>query len=495
MPSLLDHLRRLRNLLRRTLRPDRHSQIPSAEPDLKGDRAIEVGWIVARAGTVPARTLDVGSGVGVMAGYLSGMGHSVTCVDPFEAPWHLPTHRIAYVRGDVNTAEFPGLFDLITACSAVEHIGLGGRYGIDQDQVDGDLLALSRLSNLLAPGGRILLTIPVGQDAVINPHHRIYGAQRLSQLLDGFTIRAEAYWWKADGHRWEPCLREQALGVVGTKGFYALGFFELARPETIATPEPLADLTFMTSCKPFNGRDGENQNIALASWHSAGIEVVVAGDEANKAACAEDLIVVSSIRRAHDLQSAAPYLRSMVEAGLDHGTSPWLCLCNADIVVPSDFKTRLDRLIRRHGGDAIFTARRRDLHTHAPDLLKGMPLPSKEWSMHPPLGTDLFIASVPMWRKILAAMPDFAFGRVAWDNWMHCCMIRLGKPVDASWPLETYHLPHDYLIQSGESLSAASHTETPGDRHNRALFQTSAMRIGELGDVSVDGNWFIGESP
>lgn len=494
MSSLLDPLRHLRNSLKNRIRRAQDGRHSATEPDLKGDRAIEVGWILSRAGAVPSRVLEVGSGGGVMAGYLAGMGHSVICIDPFEAPWHLPTRRVAFVQGDVNTAEFPCKFELITACSSVEHIGLGGRYGIDHDQIDGDLSAISAFKKLLAPSGRILMTIPVGQDAVINPHHRIYGATRLPQLLSGLAICAEAYWWKADGAQWAPCLKEQALSVTGTKSFYALGLYELALAQTADAPEPVTGLTFMTSCKPFIGRDAENQNLALQSWRNAGVEVVIAGDEAAQAASTQDLTIVAQIRRAEDLQSAAPYLRSIVEAGLQMGTSPWLCLSNADIVIPEDFKARLDRLVRRHGSNAIFAARRRNLHVHRADLQERMPLPADEWSFYSPLGSDVFIASRPMWEKILAKMPDFVFGRVTWDNWMHCSMIRLGKPVDASWPLEAYHLPHDYQIQNGESLDVASHTQTPADRHNRALFQASEMRVGELGDVSVDGHWFTGES-
>jgi len=53
---------------------------------------------------------------------------------------------------------------------------------------DGDLDAMGILRELLAPGGRMILTIPVGRDQICGPYHRIYGEDRLPRLLDGFGV-------------------------------------------------------------------------------------------------------------------------------------------------------------------------------------------------------------------------------------------------------------------------------------------------------------------
>jgi hypothetical protein len=40
----------------------------------------------------------------------------------------------------------------------------------------------------------MLLTIPAGEDAVFAPLTRIYGSQRLPQLLKGYTVEKDIFW-------------------------------------------------------------------------------------------------------------------------------------------------------------------------------------------------------------------------------------------------------------------------------------------------------------
>jgi hypothetical protein len=459
MALKLDSLRRLRSSVASL---SRRGQQGRAAREFAGASAIAAGWILRRLGNVPLRVLQAG-GHGNWGDLIAGMGHSV--VD-CSSQGTFPTLRAAPAHA-ADLLDASCRFDAITACS------------IDPGHIDDG--AIRRHAKHLAPHGRILLAAVLSRPAEIG------------DLLNGPTLREESYWLRDEANQWLPCHPEQAKAAL-SNGVRLLGLFEYGTTQS-ELPAAVDALTFMTSCKPFRGVDKQNQNIALKSWADAGIDIVVAGDEANGADSSDTMTIVGNVRRAQALQTAAPFLRDIVAAGLQSGTAHWLGLINADIVVPRDTIARLDGLVRRHGSQAIFAVRRRNLHAHRPDLLGRMPLPCADWSFHSPLGSDIFIASRPMWQKILAAMPDFVFGRVTWDNWMHCCMIRVGKPVDASWPLEAYHLPHDYDIQRSESSDAQSHTDTPADRHNRALFQESAMRIGELGDVSVDGHWFIGEAP
>jgi len=129
-------------------------------------------------------------------------------------------------------------FDLIINCSTVEHVGLVGRYGVTESRPNGDLEAMARLRELMKPGGVMLLTIPVGQDAVFEPLCRVYGAQRLPQLLNGYTVEKEVFWVKDDQNRWVLCDKETALDFKALacswdpmENVYALGCFVLLRPE------------------------------------------------------------------------------------------------------------------------------------------------------------------------------------------------------------------------------------------------------------------------
>jgi SAM-dependent methyltransferase len=136
--------------------------------------------------------------------------------------------NVRFVRGDINEVDVPRRdFDVIIACSVLEHIGLGGRFD-SLDYRDGDLKAMKRLRQLLAPEGRLLVTVPVGVDAVVSPLHRIYGPKRLPRLLEPFCVAREEFWSKADGTHWQVCTREEALSTVGSARYYALGLFVLA---------------------------------------------------------------------------------------------------------------------------------------------------------------------------------------------------------------------------------------------------------------------------
>src|SRR5437763_231035 len=80
--------------------------------------------------------------------------------------------------------------------------GRGGRYR-GRDVVDGDLEAMSILGDALAPQGTMIMTVPVGQDLVCAPYHRIYGETRLPKLLAGCEIEEEQYWNKdTRARRW-----------------------------------------------------------------------------------------------------------------------------------------------------------------------------------------------------------------------------------------------------------------------------------------------------
>ena len=127
---------------------------------------------------------------------------------------------------------------MVINCSTVEHVGLIGRYDVAEDRPDGDLEAMALLRRLLKPGGRMVLTIPLGQDAVFAPLCRVYGAERLPRLLQGYEVEKESYWVKDEGNRWAPCDRRAACDFKASAGswdalqnIYALGGFVLRRPK------------------------------------------------------------------------------------------------------------------------------------------------------------------------------------------------------------------------------------------------------------------------
>jgi SAM-dependent methyltransferase len=197
---------------------------------LDGDRWVEWSFCMARLADGAGTTLDFGADIGFLSLAAAQRGHDVVALDR-EPPALSYTHpRVTHVRADVLDRPLADRrFDQIVNCSSVEHVGLAGRYG-SVEQPDGDLEAMGVLADLLAADGRMILTIPVGQDLVSPPLHRIYGEQRLPRLLERFTTQEEQYWHKdPDTRSWTQTDRATALRTQGSDAFYALGLFVLAR--------------------------------------------------------------------------------------------------------------------------------------------------------------------------------------------------------------------------------------------------------------------------
>jgi hypothetical protein len=228
-------------------------------PNLAGDRDIEWGFVFAHLETAlaylgaPGRFVDIldfGPGKSFI-GYVAALrGHRVTALDLDPAPRHYRHPNLRLLAGDILTLDDAalrpgtgaGAFDLVVNCSTIEHVGLAGRYTTARDTPDGDLLAMARLRCVMRPGGVMLLTIPVGQDAVFAPMCRVYGRDRLPRLLEGFTIVHEVFWCKParpDGgcdNIWSPTTRAAACAIETRAGdadplrnYYALGGFMLCK--------------------------------------------------------------------------------------------------------------------------------------------------------------------------------------------------------------------------------------------------------------------------
>jgi SAM-dependent methyltransferase len=197
-------------------------------PTLKGDRWVEWGFVLARIPDGSGSVLDFGADVGFLSFSAAERGHEVVAFDRLPPALDYDHPRVKPVEGDVLTHDFGGQsFDLIINCSSVEHVGLAGRYG-SFDRENGDIEAMGILRGLLKPGGKMVLTIPVGRDGIFAPQHRVYGEQRLPRLLDGFEIAEERFWRKRGPH-WTRVGRADALAEESSERFYALGLFVLSR--------------------------------------------------------------------------------------------------------------------------------------------------------------------------------------------------------------------------------------------------------------------------
>jgi SAM-dependent methyltransferase len=221
---MTNYLRALRTRLSSTPLPQPQEITPI--PNLLGDRDLEWTYVAARIGRhadSDAQVLDFGCGIGVLSLATASLGASVLAIDLMPQQFETGYSNIEFRQTDVATLdETQRQFDLIINCSTIEHVGLSGRYD-SIEAPDGDLAAMSKMRLLLKPGGTMLLTLPIGNDDVIMPLHRIYGSERLPRLLEGYRELESSFWRKDPRNVWLPCSREQAMAEVGCDHYYGLG--------------------------------------------------------------------------------------------------------------------------------------------------------------------------------------------------------------------------------------------------------------------------------
>ncbi|MBI4236517.1 MAG: DUF268 domain-containing protein [Chloroflexi bacterium] len=230
MPSNSLPIRSLRTALRKGegLFHVLADKLPQPPITLAGDRSVEWSWVAGQMPNGPGRALDFGPGSSWLSLIAAHRGYDVVAVDLRRPGWFFQEPRIEFLQGDILDLSFQSRsFDLVINCSSIEHVGLVGRYGVTQARPDGDLEAMREMRRLTRPGGLMLLTIPVGRDAVFAPLHRVYGEERLPRLLEGWRIEKEEYWGKDGDNRWVRAERAAALGRVPRRDLYALGCFAL----------------------------------------------------------------------------------------------------------------------------------------------------------------------------------------------------------------------------------------------------------------------------
>lgn len=140
-----------------------------------------------------SRILVIGNHDEPTAHVLASQGHQVTGVDLRGWDDKLPTCSYEFIDADFCSLA-PTLlvkgrqFDAAVALSCIEHFGMG-TYG-DRRHAYYDVLALRYLWDLLSPGGRAYLSVPVGHTHLDYwPDWRVYSLESLqARLVQAFTV-------------------------------------------------------------------------------------------------------------------------------------------------------------------------------------------------------------------------------------------------------------------------------------------------------------------
>lgn len=181
------------------------------------ERIMEYPFLHANIKVKGGTILDVGPGRSSLPIELASRSHKVWAID-IKRAYPIPiTHpNFTFVHGDIRKTTFPdNFFDVVTAVSSIEHIGLG-----DQNDPDGDRKAIQEIARILKPGGNFIITIPFGKKSIYykkgKPLCRVYNMSALKSLLTGFKIVKKEFGIRKDG-AWFQASSEQVKDLNSTK--------------------------------------------------------------------------------------------------------------------------------------------------------------------------------------------------------------------------------------------------------------------------------------
>jgi len=157
------------------------------EPVRPTDRYIEYPFVLKNIKRPPRRILDVGCSGSMFPLLLKALGYDVIGVDIRQHPM---ADRFRFIKKSICDMTGPsGFFDVITAISTIEHIGLKGRYGENVENIFEDRKAIARIHNLLKPKGIFLMTVPFCKHWHVDKNHRIYNHFSLLCMLKNFKFK------------------------------------------------------------------------------------------------------------------------------------------------------------------------------------------------------------------------------------------------------------------------------------------------------------------
>ena len=206
-------------------------------------------------------------------------------------------------------------------------------------------------------------------------------------------------------------------------------------------------LSLVAVPKAFRGHVGVIQRNAIESWTRlrAAREVILFGDEPGVEAAARAVGVAHCPHLRRDA-FGTPLFDDVLRLAHERGAADWVCYVNADIILSPEFGEAALTAIAALG-PCLIVSRRWNLDVT--DRLSFADGWEDDLRRRAERGAELFDASaidVFVFPKgLFDAVPPFALGRSAWDNWMIAEARRRRCPVvDATAPYTVIHQNHSY---------------------------------------------------
>jgi SAM-dependent methyltransferase len=138
-------------------------------------------------GARPRRHVDVGSRISFVIGLTPFVSTTFIDVRPLE----VTIENLDSQAGSITDLPFEDAsLESVSSLHVAEHIGLG-RYGDPLDPA-GTVKAAHELARVVAPGGTLYFSLPVGRSRVAFNSHRVHDPRDIPGFFAGLTLRSFA---------------------------------------------------------------------------------------------------------------------------------------------------------------------------------------------------------------------------------------------------------------------------------------------------------------
>jgi SAM-dependent methyltransferase len=133
------------------------------------------------------RHVDIGSDVRMIAAMSAFVPTDFIDFRPLQ----VSLANLHCLAGNITALPYDdGTLDSVSSLHVVEHVGLG-RYG-DLLDAEGSTRALAELSRIVAPGGVLYLSVPVGRETVCFNAHRVFDPETIVRAVSPLTLQSFA---------------------------------------------------------------------------------------------------------------------------------------------------------------------------------------------------------------------------------------------------------------------------------------------------------------
>ena len=219
--------RRIERAVKRMFASLGYTIMPSS--DLNNERVVEYPWILRKLGTRQGHILDVGCSGSDLSSKLASQGLEVYGVDIYKKnlkAWGHPNFH--FVLCDTRWLPFvDSAFEVVTAVSTLEHIGIGF-YG-DIEDSEGDIRSVNELIRVTRVNGNSLVTVPFGEWKITSMQ-RTYDDKTLKRLFGKFNVNINVDYFVKRNNVWH---KSESVNVpVSSAGVNAVACLSLTKIET-----------------------------------------------------------------------------------------------------------------------------------------------------------------------------------------------------------------------------------------------------------------------